>query len=193
MKQKNFHKKKILVLDLDETLVHASATFPYYKSGKPVVNTYQLDLYVENNPCTFYISERPYVHLFMAKVCEWYQVIIFTASVKAYADPVIDRLDRNHLIKERLFRESCATQDGIFIKDLSIITDDLSKCVIIDNSPLSYAWQPENAIPIESWLATRESDEELLHLLPFLDALRYVQDCRNVLSLRLQNQHSGIM
>ena len=41
----------------------------------------------------------------------------------------------------------------------------------------------DNAIPIKDWFDDR-SDEVLLDLLPFLDALSYCDDVRSVLSLR---------
>lgn len=46
-----------------------------------------------------------------------------------------------------------------------------------------------NAIPIKSWFSD-PSDEALLDLLPFLDALRFTHDVRTVLSRNLQ-QHNA--
>ena len=42
---------------------------------------------------------------------------------------------------------------------------------------------PDNAIPIKDWVDDR-SDEMLLDLLPFLEALSHCKDVRSVLSLR---------
>lgn len=42
------------------------------------------------------------------KVSEWYKVVVFTASMSEYADPVIDWLDQeNRLISKRYFRQVC--------------------------------------------------------------------------------------
>jgi TFIIF-interacting CTD phosphatase-like protein len=39
------------------------------------------------------------------QIRKWYQIIIFTASMAEYADPVLDHLDpQNKLVQKRLFR-----------------------------------------------------------------------------------------
>lgn len=53
------------------------------------------------------MADRP------AKVSTWYTLVIFTASMQEYADPVIDWLDAGRgIIGKRFFREvSCAVPD----------------------------------------------------------------------------------
>ena len=38
----------------------------------------------------------------------------------------------------RFYRQHCTFRHGAFIKDLSSVEPDLSKVMILDNSPLSY-------------------------------------------------------
>ena len=75
----------------------------------------------------------------LAQVAKWYNLVIFTASVQEYADPVIDwlELERSYF-SGRYYRQHCTQRNGAYIKDLSQVEPDLSKVMIIDNSPVSY-------------------------------------------------------
>ena len=56
-------------------------------------------------------------------------------------------------------------------KDLSIITKDLSKIVIIDNMKENFKKQKNNGILISSWYSNR-SDNVLRILIPILKKIR---------------------
>lgn len=56
----------------------------------------------------------------------------------------------------------------------------MSDVIMIDNSPLSYAFQPENGMPILSWYDDR-TDTKLIELIPVLKLLSEVPDVRPVL------------
>ena len=64
----------------------------------------------------------------------------------------------------------------------------LFQIFIIDNSPGAYRCFPNNAIPIKSWFSD-PLDTSLLALLPMLDALRFTNDVRTILSRNLQLHH----
>jgi len=155
-------KKKVLVLDLDETLIHSTAKRVLYYD-------WRLEVYIKGMKCEFNVIKRPYMELFLQTVCNWFDVFIFTASVKQYACPVIDHLDPLRLIKGRLYRESCTQYKGTYIKDLALYWSDLSQVIIIDNSPVAYCKNKDNAIPIRNFEGEKAHDDELFNILPFFE------------------------
>jgi len=127
-----------------------------------------------------YVAKRPGVDIFLEKAAEKFELVIFTASLSKYADPLLDVLDPKGLCIYRLFRESCVSHGSQFVKDMSILGRPAEHAMICDNSPTSYMFQPEQAIPIESWFDENSNpqDRELLNLLPILDELA---ECDNVI------------
>ena len=54
--------------------------------------------------------------VFLQRMGELYEVVVFTASVSKYGDPVLDNLDIHHVVHHRLFRESCYNHRGNYVK-----------------------------------------------------------------------------
>ncbi|EEQ38817.1 dullard-like phosphatase domain protein [Clavispora lusitaniae] len=156
-----FGNKKCLILDLDETLVHSS--FKYLRTADFVI-----PVEIDNQVHHVYVIKRPGVDEFLEKVGRWFEVVVFTASVAKYGDPLLNKLDISKSVHHRLFRDSCYNHEGNFIKNLSQIGRPLSDSIIIDNSPASYIFHPQHSIPISSWFSDTH-DNELLDLLPFLE------------------------
>ena len=88
---------------------------------------------------------------------------------------MIDLLDKYQVVQHRLFREHCTFYKGNFVKDLSRLGRDMKSVIIVDNSEASYAFQPENAVPCESWF-DNQADQELQSLLKTLEQLAKVDD-----------------
>ncbi|MED6286173.1 CTD (Carboxy-terminal domain, RNA polymerase II, polypeptide A) small [Characodon lateralis] len=101
---------------------------------------------------------------------EMFECVLFTASLAKYADPVTDLLDQGSVFRTRLFRESCVFHQGCYVKDLSRLGRDLNRTLILDNSPASYIFHPNNAIPVVSWFDDAD-DVELFNLLPVFEEL----------------------
>lgn len=202
---------KVLVLDLDETLIHSTLRpaplWGLVSSSNPLgghvskmvmsalglssaipphaqLQLRVIEVQMDGRSVLYQVYKRPWVDHFLRKVASWYRVVIFTASVREYADPVIDWLDGGQgLISGRLFRDSCTFRHGTYVKNLEVVEHDLSRVCLVDNSPMSYVLQEANGIPVEGWTLD-PSDEALLDLLPVLDGLRYASDVRHILGLR---------
>jgi len=123
--------RKCLVLDLDETLVHSS--FTYIPDADFVI-----EIELDGAIYKVYVRKRPGVDEFMKEVGKKFEVVIFTASLAKYADPLLDILDKDRIVKKRLFREACVQHYGNYVKDLSLLGRKLEHSIIIDNSPFSY-------------------------------------------------------
>ncbi|KAL1964287.1 hypothetical protein VTN77DRAFT_7107 [Rasamsonia byssochlamydoides] len=188
--------QKTLVLDLDETLIHSLAKGGRMSSGHMVEVKLTTPMTASvapgeppttlgpQHPILYYVHKRPHCDEFLRKVCKWYKLVIFTASVQEYADPVIDWLEQERkFFQARYYRQHCTLRNGAFIKDLSSVEPDLSKVMILDNSPISYIFHEDNAIPIKGWISD-PTDNGLLNLIPMLEALQYVTDVRAFLALR---------
>ena len=163
--------KKTLVLDLDETSVHSGFT-PF-----PCPSDVIIKIELENEIHDIHVLVRPGVKEFLEKMANRYEIVIFTASLSKYADPLLDIIDKRGCCPFRLFREHCTLINTAFVKDLKRLGRDLKDIIIVDNSPISYALNPDNGLPILSWYEDK-SDRELYNITPILEFLSYVPDVR---------------
>jgi len=172
--------RKCLVLDLDETLVHSNF--------QPSDCSFSLPIELDGVEYQVYVLKRPFVDEFITECAKLYELVVFTASLSEYANPVIDTLDKKGLIKHRLFRESCVFHENqVYVKDLSRLGRNIKDCIIIDNSPFSYLFDPTNAIGCTSWFGD-EQDTELRDLLPVLNGpLLKANDVRTILDAQTQS------
>ena len=106
--------------------------------------------------------------------------MIFTASMKAYAEQVLKEIDPKYLLRYKFYREACFEIDGNYIKDLRLLGRNLKHVVIIDNSAQAFSFQPDNGILISSWFDD-PNDKELDKLIPYLNQLRQSEDIRDFL------------
>ncbi|KAL0079781.1 NLI interacting factor, partial [Phycomyces blakesleeanus] len=165
--------RKCLVLDLDETLVHSSF--------KSIPNPdFVVPVEIDNQFHNVYVLKRPGVDEFMRKMGEKYEIVVFTASLSKYADPVLDILDIHKVVTHRLFRESCFNYRGSYVKDLSQLGRDLASTIILDNSPTSYLFHTTNAVPVSTWF-NDPHDTELVDLVAFLEDLTAMDDVTVIL------------
>ena len=187
--------KKVLLLDLDETLIHSDFNLEYLNDKKVKYDTiikfkdtesdfeenyedyYDMrrkklkhELFNEEKEYKVGVFIRKGAKEFLTEVSKYFVVGIFTASVKAYADAVIDYLDPNkNLIQFRLYRDNCINvNDKIFVKDLRIIKGiDIKDIILLDNSIYSFSAQINNGILVNSFFNDKD-DIELYNVLGYL-------------------------
>ena len=169
-------KKKLLLIDLDETLIHSEI--------RNKDNYSALDDYIKNSTCQsktfsyedenyiYYIDVffRPYLKEFLEEVSKYFDLAIFTAAMKGYADTILDFIDpKNEFFQFRLYRNACIPiQQKLYIKDLRIIKDyDPMNVIIMDNSLYSFMNQPSNGMLINSFY-TNHQDTQLISAKNFL-------------------------
>ncbi|KAL7746628.1 CTD nuclear envelope phosphatase 1 [Sorochytrium milnesiophthora] len=171
-------KKPVLVLDLDETLIHSTLA-----PRRPA--DFWIEVIQHGDERTreiFHVYKRPYVDHFLYEVAKHYDLVIFTAGIQEYASQILDRLDPdNRLFKARFYRDSCTEIRGAFVKDLTRVNLDLRQVFLVDNTPNCFSLQPANGLPIKSWY-TDLSDKELPRLSAFLKSISKEEDMRLVLS-----------
>jgi Dullard-like phosphatase family protein len=136
-------KKKLLILDLDETLIH-SKTFAELSSPTTPLPSFKPDktLSIPLSPShtvKLYIWYRPYLFQFLQQISKFYTIAVFTASSRNYAIPMLDLLDpQRQYIKAGFYREDCTkTKTKYLVKDLRIFCSKsvkLEDIIIVDNS-----------------------------------------------------------
>ncbi|CAM9661063.1 unnamed protein product, partial [Laminaria digitata] len=221
--------KFLLLLDLDETLVHCSprpietARRRSSRGGggsTGPARALRPDLMVEmrggapsDRPACMNAWKRPHLDVFLGVVSRWYEVAVFTSGRQCYAEPLIDLIDSQCVIRKRFYRDSCVQREGSStsstsnsrrggregggaggvgagvpsqtMKNLEVVGSEHFplRTVLVDNCP-SAVVQQANVLPVESWYPRDSQDRQLLDLLPVLLALTSCQDVRSVLGLR---------
>ena len=169
------NKNKLIILDIDETLIHSTETS------------------LSSNPdfiiAPYYIYKRPYVDEFLLYCRKEFEVAIWTSGTADYALAIINALfPKDYPLAFSFFRDRCTSRynysTGSFdqIKDLKKVKRKgyaLHNVLMIEDSPENLARQYSNVIPIESFTGD-SSDNELQHLIVFLDLLKTVEDVRKI-------------
>lgn len=71
---------------------------------------------IDKHPVRFFVHKRPHVDFFLEVVSQWYELVVFTASMEIYGSAVADKLDNNKgILKRRYYRQvTTETPDDSF-------------------------------------------------------------------------------
>ncbi|CAN6346515.1 unnamed protein product [Urochloa humidicola] len=185
-------RRLTVVLDLDETLISA-----YESSGLPATlraQAVEAGLHCFDMECTssekdaegrqrvnrVTVFERPGLHEFLQRTSEFADLVLFTAGLEGYAKPLVDRIDAHNRFIHRLYRPSTVTTEHV--KDLSCLSKDFQRIVLVDNNPYSFLLQPLNGIPCITFSAGQPVDDQLMGtIFPLLKHLSLQKDVRPAL------------
>jgi len=179
-------KKKLLLIDLDETLIHTEfRTKENYKeldAFVKITKCYVKTFSFSDENCVYYMDVffRPYLKMFLDEISKYFDLAIFTAATKNYADTILDYIDpNNEYFQFRLYRDACIPiQNKLYIKDLRIIKDyDPSNVILMDNSLYSFMNQPSNGMLVNSFY-TNNNDTQLINAKSFL--IDHIYPCEDV-------------
>ena len=145
------NKKFCLVLDIDETLSHMIKL-----------------------PFGNYFLVRPGVMDLLKELYSYYEIDIFTAALKHYADNILNKLDRDNIyISYRLYRCHCSYEDGKSVKKLSLIGRDLNKIVFVDDLKRNAKYNMKNLALVSKWIDD-VYDNEIINL---KNKLKFIAMC----------------
>lgn len=168
-------KDKLLILDLDETLIFSSLE--------------KLSIKEDFSLGDYFVYKRPDLDTFLKYVQNSFQLAVWTSSTSDYADGIIEQLfpDQSFL-KFVWARERCVSKIDIetgeqyWVRDLKKVKKlgfDLSKILVIDDSVEKLERNYGNHIPVIPFLGDPK-DDELPKLANFLEKIKIIDSVRSI-------------
>jgi TFIIF-interacting CTD phosphatase-like protein len=174
---------KLLVLDLDETLV--------YSVKEPLART------PDFTALQYSVYKRPGVDLFLSTCTDWFKIAVWTSSSPDYAHEVIRNIFPESVKIQFIFTwERCSVrfdyQTGkyYYVKQLKKLKKkgySLKKILVIDDTPETFVDNYGNAIQVRKYKGEQE-DDELLMLLKYLKMIGSVENVRKLEKRDWRNQ-----
>jgi len=195
-KKRTYPSDLVVVLDLDDCLIHTSNTNTFSKDTNETDRFMYHIVGSSGARQSRVVFLRPGWKIFLQAIMTRYETHLFTAGDPEYAKPIINELERRsgRSFASCLFRDSCTERTLVLdhrkivvtVKDLRTFDRDLRRIVLIDDDPANFADNADNGIPVGSFLgnsddATLESVKNLL-----TDELEPLEDVRPLLRTRFQ-------
>lgn len=165
----------LVILDLDETLIHSSEEL--------------IERQPDSTVGPFYVYFRPFLHDFLLRIHQQFEIAVWSSSSLDYALAIVAAAFPTEVdVKFIWGRERCIQrfdpewQSTYFVKDLrkvSRIGYDINRILIIDDTPQKVERNYGNAIYVEPYYGTL-ADRELQYLSHYLDSIQNVANVRNI-------------
>lgn len=171
--------KKLIVLDIDECLVHASDV--------------KLDIPHDFEAEWCYVYKRPHVDRFLAFCKEHFDVALWTTAGWMHADLIVAELFPDDYKLEFVYssrnctrRYDCEEFREHYIKNFRKLKRkgfDLSKVIMVDDTPQKHVRNYGNLVQVSEFVGDQD-DDELHHLMEYLLILK---DCENIRAIEKRN------
>lgn len=165
----------LLVLDLDETLVHASES--------------ELDRAADFRALSYHVYRRPHAERFIAYALANFDVGVWTSSGRFYAEAVVAALFPPQSLRFVWSSERCSisrdwtTGEYLSRKRLKKLKRHgyrLERMLAIDDTASKHACNYGNLVCVREYLGEDETDDELLRLMAYLDRLAHEPNVRKI-------------
>lgn len=170
----NASLKKLLVLDLDETLIHA--------------NENELNIGADFYCNGYFVHKRPFLHEFMAEVSAHFEVAIWSSADDKYVEDIVQQLGVSCNFNVVWGNSRCTpkrdhTDDSIVyekkLEKLKRKNFSIHQMIIVDDSPEKCRHNFGNAIYIKPF-TDDQNDKELLYLKDYLLSIKEVENIRSL-------------
>jgi carboxy-terminal domain RNA polymerase II polypeptide A small phosphatase len=145
------HDRKIIVFDLDETLIHAT------KNRLDIPEDFQYEDY--------YIYKRPFVHEFLSACARLCPIAIWSSADDDYVSSIAKQLVDNETGLKRKEYQNIKPLEKIKRKGYQ-----MNNLLIIDDSLYKVKDNPNNYFIIEAFVGNQQ-DQELKYLLSYLEVI----------------------
>ena len=175
--------KKLLILDLDETLIFAEET-PLERQEDFIVGQY-------------FVYKRPHLQEFIGFCLENFDVAVWTSSTNNYAEQIIENIFPNpNELKFFWSRLRCTISfdeelmENFHEKKMTKVRRrgyDLAKVIVVDDSPEKWRNSYGNLVRVKPFFGEID-DNELQKLIIYLKELTDAQNIRKIEKRMWQNR-----
>jgi len=162
--------KKVLVLDVDETLLNIEPLF-FLKKFKKNYEEYEGSIIFDS----YYISPRPNARVFLEKAKEHFELIAFSVAEQEFTKQKLEKLGMLGFFSKVYGKESLVEGK----KELNLIAKDLNRDIkdiaIIDDEPNNII-ETDRIIEVNPWfIGGDKEDSELVNIFDKLLKLELVE------------------
>ena len=182
--KRTIERESTLYLDLDKTLVFAYSMNDHMSPDmrkKAAHADFSVQFPIAHGAHERYVVFlRPGLHKFLAFAAERFELVLFTAASRVYANAIVDALEsQRKYFSHRLYREHCTSavqstgEVGFPVKYLSSVADRINtRSYLVDDNPIQTQANPGKSILVKPFEGeAKAGDAELSWLQAALEAL----------------------